>query len=144
MTSETSSSPGSPQIDSCCYCSVVSEDENDSFGGSLTATSMRSLATSSMLRITFFSIFTSWDSFLARSGPKAPPALRRSAWPSVITVSDGQCETEALMWRNQSNTHQNCPFQRIGRPWSTMAVEAVTVFKSADAMAHETVTRCES
>lgn len=37
-----------------------------------TATSMRSLPTSSMVRITFFSIFTSWESFLARSGPKAP------------------------------------------------------------------------
>ena len=44
-----------------------------------TATSMRSLATCSRLRITFFSILTSWDSFLAKSGPKAPPALRRRA-----------------------------------------------------------------
>lgn len=48
---------------------------------------MRSLATISMLRITFFSILTSWESFLARSGPKAPPALRRRAWPgSSATV----------------------------------------------------------
>jgi hypothetical protein len=46
-----------------------------------TATSMRSLATVSKLRMTFFSIFTSCESFLARSGPKAPPALRRRAWP---------------------------------------------------------------
>jgi hypothetical protein len=35
----------------------------------LTATSILSLPTSSILRITFFSIFTSWESFLARSGP---------------------------------------------------------------------------
>lgn len=49
--------------------------------GGLTATSMRSLATVSMLRMTFFSILTSCESFFARSGPKAPPALRRSAWP---------------------------------------------------------------
>ena len=48
-----------------------------------TATSMRSLATSSILRITFFSILTSWDSFLARSGPKAPPAFPRRAWPAL-------------------------------------------------------------
>lgn len=48
-----------------------------------TATSMRSFATVSKLRITFFSILTSWASFLARSGPKAPAALRRRAWPDV-------------------------------------------------------------
>lgn len=37
-----------------------------------TATSILSLPTSSIERMTFFSIFTSDDSFLARSGPKAP------------------------------------------------------------------------
>lgn len=47
----------------------------------LTATSMRSLPTSSMLRMTFFSILTSCDSFLARSGPKAPAADLRKVWP---------------------------------------------------------------
>jgi hypothetical protein len=36
---------------------------------------MRSLDTSSMLRMTFFSILTSCDSFLARSGPNAPADL---------------------------------------------------------------------
>ena len=41
----------------------------------LTATSMRSLLTSSMLRITFFSILTSCESFFARSGPNAPADL---------------------------------------------------------------------
>ena len=51
--------------------------------GARTATSMRSLATVSRLRITFFSILTSWASFLARSGPKAPAAFRRKAWPDV-------------------------------------------------------------
>jgi hypothetical protein len=42
---------------------------------------MRSRATSSMLRMTFFSILTSCDSFRARSGPKAPAAFLRKAWP---------------------------------------------------------------
>lgn len=49
----------------------------------LTATSMRSLPTSSMERITFFSIFTSCVSFLARSGPKAPAADLRKLWPGI-------------------------------------------------------------
>lgn len=44
-----------------------------------TATSMRSRATSSMLRMTFFSILTSCDSFRARSGPKAPAVFLRNA-----------------------------------------------------------------
>lgn len=48
---------------------------------SLTATSMRSRPTSSMLRMTFFSILTNCESFLARSGPKAPAALLRKVWP---------------------------------------------------------------
>lgn len=48
----------------------------------LTATSMRSLETSSMLRMTFFSILTSCDSFFARSGPKAPADLWRKVWPA--------------------------------------------------------------
>lgn len=48
-----------------------------------TATSMRSLPTSSIDRITFFSIFTSCDSFLARSGPKAPGCTDlRKVWPA--------------------------------------------------------------
>ena len=42
---------------------------------------MRSLLTSSMERITFFSIFTSWESFFARSGPKAAADLWRNVWP---------------------------------------------------------------
>jgi len=50
-------------------------------GGAHTATSIRSLATNSRLRMTFFSILTSWASFLARSGPNAPAALRRRACP---------------------------------------------------------------
>ena len=37
-----------------------------------TATSILSRPTSSIERITFFSIFTNCDSFFARSGPKAP------------------------------------------------------------------------
>jgi hypothetical protein len=48
----------------------------------LTATSMRSRETSSMLRMTFFSILTSCDSFFARSGPKAPADLWRKVWPA--------------------------------------------------------------
>lgn len=47
----------------------------------LTATSILSRPTSSMLRMTFFSILTSWESFLARSGPKAPAVPFRQAWP---------------------------------------------------------------
>lgn len=53
----------------------------------LTATSMRSLETSSMLRITFFSIFTSCESFFARSGPNAPADLWRKVWPEVLLIS---------------------------------------------------------
>lgn len=48
----------------------------------LTATSIRSRPTSSMERMTFFSIFTSWESFFARSGPKAPGWTDlRKLWP---------------------------------------------------------------
>ncbi len=53
----------------------------------LTATSIRSLETSSILRMTFFSILTSCESFFARSGPKAPADLWRKVWPIVTTVS---------------------------------------------------------
>lgn len=53
----------------------------------LTATSMRSLETSSMLRITFFSIFTNCESFFARSGPNAPADLWRKVWPRRLVVS---------------------------------------------------------
>jgi hypothetical protein len=49
----------------------------------LTATSIRSRPTSSMERMTFFSIFTSWESFFARSGPKAPGWTDlRKLWPA--------------------------------------------------------------
>ena len=47
----------------------------------LTATSIRSLETSSMLRMTFFSILTSCESFFARSGPNAPADFERKVWP---------------------------------------------------------------
>src|SRR5699024_2553478 len=46
-----------------------------------TAVSIRSRATISILRMTFFSILTNCDSFLARSGPQAPAAPLRKAWP---------------------------------------------------------------
>ena len=58
----------------------------DVFGGSeveLTATSILSRPTSSIVRITFFSILTSWVSFFARSGPNAPAALLRKLWPGI-------------------------------------------------------------
>jgi hypothetical protein len=55
--------------------SVVPEEHSTCH--KLTATSMRSLETSSMLRITFFSILTSCESFFARSGPNAPADLWR-------------------------------------------------------------------
>ena len=48
---------------------------------------MRSRPTSSMLRITFFSIFTSWESFFARSGPNWPAVCLRRAWPISIRIS---------------------------------------------------------
>jgi hypothetical protein len=54
----------------------------------LTATSMRSRPTSSMERMTFFSIFTSWESFFARSGPKAPGWTDlRKLWPVSTAIS---------------------------------------------------------
>lgn len=47
-----------------------------------------------MLRITFFSILTSCESFLARSGPNAPADLWRKVWPvraiHVSVVAGGQ------------------------------------------------------
>lgn len=46
---------------------VSKGDSNSTRCRRLTATSMRSLPTSSMLLITFFSIFTSWASFLLSS-----------------------------------------------------------------------------
>lgn len=48
---------------------------------------MRSLPTSSMLRMTFFSIFTSCDSFFARSGPQAPAVCLRNEWPGCRNTS---------------------------------------------------------
>lgn len=48
-------------------CNVSKGDSNLMWCRELTATSMRSLPTSSMLLITFFSIFTSWASFLLSS-----------------------------------------------------------------------------
>jgi hypothetical protein len=87
VTSETSSSHASPQMESCCY-RVVSVGPDVAPGWhELTATSMRSLDTSSMLRITFFSIFTSCESFFARSGPNAPADLWRKVWPEVPLIS---------------------------------------------------------
>ena len=52
----------------------------------LTATSILSLPTSSIVRMTFFSILTSWFSFLARSGPKAPAVDLRKLWPVSVSV----------------------------------------------------------
>ena len=88
VTSLTSSSHASPQIESCCYRADVSGYITRTFAARLTATSILSLPTSSMLRMTFFSIFTSCESFLARSGPKAPAADLRKACPerSVMSV----------------------------------------------------------
>jgi hypothetical protein len=57
------------------------------FAARLTATSILSLPTSSMLRMTFFSIFTSCESFLAKSGPKAPAADLRKACPERLVMS---------------------------------------------------------
>ncbi len=68
--------------------------------GVRTATSMRSLATVSRLRITFFSILTSWASFLARSGPKAPAAFLRKAWPGVADrlLALGSLSRPKMVW----------------------------------------------
>lgn len=71
-------------MDNCCWEIYVSQLEVPPAARqyhSHTATSMRSRATSSMLRMTFFSILTSCDSLRDRSGPKAPAAFLRKAWP---------------------------------------------------------------
>lgn len=52
---------------------------------------MRSRATSSMLRMAFFSILTSCDSLRARSGPKAPAVFLRKAWPNDEIISHWYC-----------------------------------------------------
>ena len=80
-TSDTSSSHASPQMESCC------------------ATSIRSLPTSSILRITFFSIFTNCESFFARSGPKAPAVDRRNVCPGFYT-GVRQCNFQANFQEN--------------------------------------------
>jgi hypothetical protein len=51
---------------------------------------MRSFATSSRLRMTFFSIFTSCASFFARSGPNAPAVLPRIACPTLCRQQRGR------------------------------------------------------
>ncbi len=83
-------------------------------GAEPTATSMRSLATISRLRMTFFSIFTSCDSFLARSGLKAPAALRRRACPGH------RVSAVARAWA-VCGTHRSLRAQRGGRTWSRTA-----------------------
>jgi hypothetical protein len=87
VTSETSSSQSSPHRESCCCFrgQIVCKEIVDCL--LLTATSMRSRPTSSMLRMTFFSILTSWDSFFARSGPKAPAVPLRNACPAEARLA---------------------------------------------------------
>jgi hypothetical protein len=76
---------------------------------------MRSRPTSSMLRITFFSILTSWDSFLARSGPKAPAVFLRKAWPGRVRVSRKSALLNLqLRFRGGNRT---TPIGTVGRPW---------------------------
>lgn len=127
-------------------------DEPPRKGKPPTATSMRSLATSSILRITFFSILTSWDSFLARSGPKAPPALRRRAWPALsvsrndyyvgfsversskrVRIGDQIVSIDAGSFDGDGasiySTHPNFPFQRSDRTWWTTAEAAGSVYR---------------
>ena len=69
-------------MESCCYLIDKLQAVKWEKTEKLTATSIRSLPTSSMLRMTFFSIFTSCESFFARSGPKAPAVDLRKAWPA--------------------------------------------------------------
>lgn len=73
-------------MESCCCCKVSICRKCTPLGYGHTATSMRSLATSSMLRMTFFSILTSCDSLRARSGPKAPAVFLRNACPKPLSV----------------------------------------------------------
>jgi hypothetical protein len=73
-------------MESCCCCRFSLCRNCAPLGYGHTATSMRSLATSSMLRMTFFSILTSCDSFRARSGPKAPAVFLRNACPESLSV----------------------------------------------------------
>ena len=94
VTSDTSSSQASPQRESCCCecdkSQQTSGAEREKRGQVRTATSILSLATVSRLRMTFFSILTSCASFFARSGPKAPAALRRRACPERCCVRPGE------------------------------------------------------
>lgn len=72
----TSFTPDRELLLECTLCQFTPQGCIDT---TRTAASMRSLATISMLRMTFFSIFTSIDSFLASSGPKAPAVFLRKA-----------------------------------------------------------------
>lgn len=71
-------------MESCCYSRVSSCKRKPPV--KLTATSIRSRPTSSMVLMTFFSILTSWVSFFARSGPNAPAAFLRNAWPEYCQL----------------------------------------------------------
>lgn len=102
MTSETSSSPASPQIESCCYRKLVLCCFLHFWYSCVerrhTATSILSRPTNSILLMTFFSILTSWDSFFDRSGPKAPAAFLRNAWPRrAISISIGLLNKVAIL-----------------------------------------------
>jgi hypothetical protein len=87
----------------------------------LTATSMRSRPTSSMERMTFFSIFTSWESFFARSGPKAPGWTDlRKLWPVDIAISP--CWRAELSERDIA--YQCWPCRRACQSWWWTMMEA--------------------
>jgi hypothetical protein len=102
-----------------------------------TATSMRSLATVSKLRMTFFSILTSCESFLARSGPNAPAALRLRAWPShhvsLGAIDNLRLAAHApvgLEKRGEKVTYQDQPCRTNGQTLCWMVGEEGSVFQS--------------
>ena len=83
----------------------------------LTATSMRSRATSSMLRITFFSILTSCDSLRAKSGPKAPAAFLRKAWPkSAKLLATPLHYPQSTLLRSDCRPRRDLGV-RLGKTW---------------------------
>lgn len=124
--------PRATVVAAVCFSQLPPTGYVDS--GSHTATSIRSLATNSRLRMTFFSILTSCASFLARSGPKAPAALRRRACPrTLVNVSTASPEpgNRVIMtrgsWEIAGVTHRILHGQRCGQTLCSTAAGAGSV-----------------
>jgi hypothetical protein len=84
----------------------------------LTATSILSRPTSSMLRMTFFSILTSCESFFARSGPKAPAACLRKTCPvgkEYVSPRFSEQLQMTLRYRTEKHKLRLSAFKQIAR-----------------------------